>query len=404
MNYTVIGAQYGDEGKGKIVDFLLSQPDFHDYFVTRFQGGANAGHTIYVDGKKIVLHQLPSGIIRSLMKDRAPCIIGQGCCLDLSILKKEIENVVELIGAPFDYSKLIIDSRVHLVMPWHKMIDMNTEMFLGNLAIGTTGRGIGPCYASRAARLGLRLKDLFYTWDLFYDKFCRIFKYYFPDVELENFIAAAHELWTIAQDFKLFAQELKNIDFDNCFFEGAQGAMLDIDHGTYPYVTSSHTNACGIPAAMGFAPNRMGNVLGVAKAYCTRVGNGTFASEIQDPDIHETIQRIGKEFGSTTGRSRRCGWFNADEIKEVNRLNDFYGLAITKIDVLSALEEIFILHSGILRSYPGWKDYDITGIRSFEETPQNLKNFIKAIEDSTGIPVLYISVGPNPEQTFEVPH
>jgi adenylosuccinate synthase len=422
-NIVIIGTQWGDEGKGKIVDLLAERADI----VVRFQGGNNAGHTMVVEGEQFISHLVPSGILQGKV-----CLIGNGVVVDPDVL---IEEMDYLAGRGIDVSpeKLLVSDRAHLIMPHHRAIDRAREAMKGDRKIGTTGRGIGPAYEDKATRRGLRFADLLDEAS-FPEKIRAI-------MEEKNFYLSRYfssdplDPEAVIEQYRTYGRRLAphvtnvSIAIDNAFrdgrqalFEGAQGTHLDIDHGTYPYVTSSNTVAGNACAGAGVGPKEITGVIGVVKAYTTRVGAGPFPCELFD-EIGERIQDKGVEFGATTGRRRRCGWLDAVLLRNAARLNGLTGLAITKLDVLGGLEEIKICTAyelngkilpdfptdlkvldacrPILETLPGWPE-DISGIREFNILPSNTINYIKRIEALVDVPADLISVGPGRSQTIVV--
>lgn len=420
-NTVIVGTQWGDEGKGKIVDLLAENADL----VVRFQGGNNAGHTMVVEGKQIISHLVPSGILQG-----KTCVIGNGLVVDPEVLLKEIDYLTEK-GVDCGPDKLIISERAQVIMPYHKQIDNGREKLKGKNKIGTTGRGIGPAYEDKATRRGFRMADLI-DQDHFKDKLGEIIKE--KNFYLEKFLdEPPADMDAIAEQYSDLAQKLApyivNVSVEvnraiekhkQVLFEGAQGTHLDIDHGTYPFVTSSNTvsgNAC---CGAGVGPKSITDVIGIVKAYTTRVGAGPFTTELFD-DIGNFIQEKGAEFGATTGRRRRCGWLDMVILNNAARLNGLTGLAITKLDVLGGLKELkictFYKYNGepldvfpaslnvleacepVYETLPGWEE-DISGIRRFEDLPPNVHAYLKRIEELSGIPVQIVSVGPGREQTI----
>ncbi|WP_300673461.1 adenylosuccinate synthase [Desulfoluna sp.] len=422
-NYVIVGTQWGDEGKGKIVDLLSEHADY----VVRFQGGNNAGHTMVVDGEKFISHLVPSGIIQ-----KKKCFIGNGVVVDPEVLLEEIAYLGDK-GVDVSPEYLRLSDRAQVIMPYHKRIDHAREIKKGDSKIGTTGRGIGPCYEDKASRVGLRFLDLMNA-DVLRSKVTQA-------LEEKNFLLANYfgeepedVEATIAHCLKL-AKELAPYITDtsveinegmdkgqSVVFEGAQGTHLDIDHGTYPFVTSSNTvsgNACG---GAGVGPGKITGVLGIVKAYTTRVGAGPFPSELFD-DVGSYMQEKGAEFGATTGRRRRCGWFDMVVLRNAVRLNGLTGLVITKLDVLGGLKELNLCtgyeYKGqvitdfpadleildgctqVCETLPGW-DEDISSVRSYDDLPENAKAYLKRIEELAGTPVDVISVGPDREETIVV--
>ncbi|MBT3181848.1 MAG: adenylosuccinate synthase [Deltaproteobacteria bacterium] len=413
-NAIVVGMQWGDEGKGKIIDILSATADV----VIRFQGGANAGHTVVVDGKQSVLHLVPSGILH----DNCKCVIGNGVVIDPDSLIGEVDALKEG-GYLKNDERLSISDRAHLVLPYHKVIDQLREKQLGKASIGTTGRGIGPCYEDKAARLGVRAGEL-KRFDLFEERLNQIMS--IKNKQIEDLGGDRIDLDKLLMDAKGWSESLKShiVDAeefihesldkgDKILFEGAQGAMLDIDHGTFPFVTSSNTVAGGACAGSGVGPTAIDQVVGIIKAYTTRVGNGPFPTELDD-SVGEHLQVTGGEVGATTGRKRRCGWFDAVIAKHAARTNGVTQLVITKLDVLSGLKnlklctgyridgkEVRTMPSSI-KSYdnieliyedmPGWED-DISSIRNYDDLPNEAKSYVQRISDVVGAPIAMISVG-----------
>ena len=415
MSTTVfLGAQWGDEGKGKVTDFFASTADF----VVRFQGGNNAGHTIVVGKDKIALSLTPSGV---LYPDCTP-VIGSGCVVDLGFLKQELEMLKE---KNISTKKLVISPNAHLIMPYHKLLDELIEESLGENKIGTTKKGIGPCYADKIQRKGIRVQDLL-DKNNFEKKVKRnveevnltLTKIYnqpplISDDIVDEFshyqdIVSNH----IADTSLLISNAIKNKK--TILFEGAQGTLLDIDHGTYPFVTSSNTSSGNAAIGSGVGPKNLDRIVGVTKAYISRVGSGPFLTE-QKNEIGDYLIEKGAEFGVVTGRRRRCGWLDLVSLKYSVRVNSLTELFITKLDVLSGLQELKLCTSyenkgEVLTDYPynqnvlntaepvyetldGWED-DISTIKNFEDLPKNAQTYIKAIEDFIEVPITFISVGP----------
>ncbi len=419
----VVGTQWGDEGKGKIVDLLTHYADY----VVRFQGGNNAGHTLVVEGKKYVFHIIPSGI---LYEDKK-CMIGNGVVIDPAVLLQEIKEL-EGKGLHVTPDRLMISERAHLIMPYHARLDYEKEAALSkNNKIGTTGRGIGPCYVDKVGRTGIKAGDLLDD-SLFRNKLTAA-------VEETNFLltkkfnTAPLDLEEIYETFQMYKESLSPFlggvseELDrarrrdqNILFEGAQGTQLDIDHGTYPYVTSSNTIAGNACNGSGFGPAHIDSVIGILKAYTTRVGSGPFPTELFD-DAGEQLQVKGHEFGATTGRRRRCGWLDGIVANDSVRLNGLTGLAITKLDVLSGHETIKMATSyelegktiaampsninqvagvsPVYESIAGWRE-EIDNVTDYDELPVQAKSYIKRIEDFTGIGANIVSVGPDRAQTM----
>ncbi len=423
-NVVVVGAQWGDEGKGKVVDIYT---EFADDIV-RYQGGNNAGHTLVVGDEKVVLHLIPSGILHEGKR----CIIGNGVVLDPEVFIKEITKLKDS-GRLKDDSCLLLSESLHIIMPYHKAIDIARETKSGDKKIGTTGRGIGPCYEDKIGRRGIRLMDL-----LDREVFARKLK---EALEEKNFLlekllgAEPCSYQAILDDYQKFADILRTYVADTSLilakdlkagkkvlFEGAQGTLLDVDHGTYPYVTSSSTCAGGTCTGSGVSPRDIHEIIGISKAYVTRVGSGPFPTELLDT-TGEELRRIGGEFGATTGRPRRCGWFDAMVIRYAVRVNGLTGIALTKLDVLSEFDtikvctgytcggntleslparlETFENCQPVYEELPGWK-CDITAARSFEELPANARAYVKRLEELAGCPIVMVSVGPRRDQTISI--
>ena len=419
-NIVIIGTQWGDEGKGKIVDLLAKYVDL----VVRFQGGNNAGHTMVVDGKQFISHLVPSGILQG-----KTCIIGNGMVVDPRVLIEEMDYLVKA-GIAVGPENLKISEKAHLIMPYHNAVDVAREYMKGDKKIGTTGRGIGPCYEDKATRRGIRFIDL-QEPDTFREKVIDLLKE--KNFYLENYLSAEpldpdQIIVEYEEHAKRLAPHVANISTtihnaikssSQVLFEGAQGTHLDIDHGTYPYVTSSNTlsgNAC---CGSGIGPKEITGVLGVVKAYTTRVGAGPFPTELLD-ETGDFIQKKGAEFGATTGRKRRCGWLDLVIVNNAVRLNGLTGIAITKLDVLGGLETLNICigyeYEGkiiqdfpaslnvlaackpVYETLPGWSE-DISEIKNAEELPQNVKNYLKRIEALTETPIDIISLGQEREAT-----
>src|ERR687891_1559231 len=415
----IVGAQWGDEGKGKVVDLLAERADM----VIRFQGGNNAGHTIVRDGETWKFHLIPSGILYAAKT----CAIGNGVVIDPRVLIDEIDN---LRAHGIDVSGLKVSANAHLIMPYHLMLDHAGEAKLGKLEIGTTKRGIGPCYADKAARLGIRVQDML------------------DEKILKKKIMAALEpkrlslrpfardprlnLQTMSDEYLTFGHRLEQFIADTAtlahraldrgkivVFEGAQGAMLDIDHGTYPFVTSSNPVAGAACVGAGVGPKDIDEVWGIAKAYSTRVGSGPFPSELED-ELGERMREAGHEFGTTTGRPRRCGWVDLVALRYAARINGLTGLVVTKLDVLTGIDPLgaavrylgpegarfdeFPYHQSILHratpdleEMPGWRE-NISQARSLDDLPQAARDYLDYIADFVGVPIVCIGVGPGRDQ------
>ncbi len=424
-NVVVVGTQWGDEGKGKIVDLLTDRA----HAVVRFQGGHNAGHTLVINGKKTVLHLIPSGVLR----DGVMCLIGNGVVLSVAALFEEIE---ELRRNGVDaMQRLRVSDSCPLILPHHVALDHAREKARGKAAIGTTGRGIGPAYEDKVARRGLRVGDLMDTKS-FGEKLRSVmdyhnyalknyFKYDTVDFQktLDECLGLVERLRPMVADIPellhQYGREGKRV-----MFEGAQGALLDIDHGTYPYVTSSNTCAGAAATGSGVGPGRLDYVLGITKAYTTRVGAGPFPTELND-GIGDRLGERGKEFGATTGRKRRCGWYDAVIMRRSNQLNGVTGLCVTKLDVLDGLDAIRVCtayrHEGKLRTtppsgadalskcepvyeeLPGWKESTL-GVRSFDKLPVNAQKYLKKIEELTEARIDLISTGAERDDTIILRH
>lgn len=420
-NVVILGTQWGDEGKGKIVDLLTDQVSA----VVRYQGGHNAGHTLVIDGEKTVLHLIPSGILR----DNVMCYIGNGVVVSPEALVKEV-NGVEARGVPVR-ERLRVSSACPLILPYHVALDQAREKARGEAKIGTTGRGIGPAYEDKVSRRGLRISDLFHR-ERFAAKLGEVLDYHnfvlknFYKVEpvdfqktLEDAMEFADWVKPLVTDVTARLHDLRR-DGVNIMFEGAQGSLLDIDHGTYPYVTSSNTTAGGTSTGSGFGPLYLDYVLGITKAYTTRVGSGPFPTELFD-DIGERLAERGHEFGSTTGRARRCGWFDAVILRRAIEINSISGLCLTKLDVLDGLDAIqicvgyrnadgqeldtpldadsYIGLEPVYEEMPGWSESTL-GIQSLEELPANAQAYIARIQELVGAPIDLISTGPDRNETI----
>ena len=417
----VIGTQWGDEGKGKVVDLLTERAAA----VVRFQGGHNAGHTLVIDGEKTVLHLVPSGILRPEVQ----CFIGNGVVLEPNALMTEVKDLEDRGVLVRD--RLRISPACQLILPYHVKLDLAREDARGTQKIGTTGRGIGPAYEDKAARRGVRLGDLFY-WQEFAAKLSEVMEYHNFMLEkyyktspvdfsqtLDQCAKVAEQIRPMVADVVPLLHDLRGRG-ENLLFEGAQGALLDVDQGTYPFVTSSNTTAGSTAAGSGFGPRYLDYVLGITKAYATRVGSGPFPTELFDSTGARLAER-GHEFGSTTGRPRRCGWFDAVALRQAVQINSISGLCLTKLDVLDGLEQIRICvgyegpdgvsgtprfgseyYSQIKPLYedvPGWKDSTV-GIRRYEDLPQGAKGYLKRIEETVGAPIDIISTGPGRAETI----
>lgn len=422
-NIVIAGTQWGDEGKGKIVDLLAEKADV----IVRFQGGNNAGHTMVVDDQKFICHLIPSGILQGKR-----CLIGNGVVVDPAVLLQEIQTLSQA-GIAVEPENLKISEKAHLIMPYHRKIDHAREERKGDLKIGTTGRGIGPAYEDKASRRGIRFVELLDS-ELFPEmvRSAVVEKNFYlqqffggegldPEEIITMYGSYGEKLRPYVTDVSLeLDRAVKN--GKQILFEGAQGAHLDIDHGTYPFVTSSNTisgNAC---CGSGIGPTRITGVLGIVKAYTTRVGKGPFPTELFDA-IGDAIQKKGVEFGATTGRKRRCGWLDMVVLKHAARLNGLTGMAITKLDVLSGLDSLNICiayeHDGdrltafpsnrrllsacrpVYETLPGWEE-DISDVRKRRDLPVNTRTYLERIEELTGVAIDIISVGPGRNQTIIV--
>ena len=424
-NVVVIGTQWGDEGKGKIVDWLTDEVAA----VVRFQGGHNAGHTLVVNGKKTILRLIPSGILHP----QVTCYIGNGVVLSPPALLQEID---ELAVAGVDVmSRLRISEACPLILPYHVAIDQARELALGVEKLGTTGRGIGPCYEEKVARRAIRLHDIYFP-DRFKEKLVEVLDYH--NFVLKNYLKADTVSVESVFDATLkMGERLKPMIADvsadlnrlmgegkSLLFEGAQAALLDVDHGTYPYVTSSNCLAGQASAGAGVGPQALNYVLGITKAYATRVGSGPFPTELEN-DIGERLRKRGNEFGSVTGRPRRCGWFDAAALKRAAQINGLSGLCITKLDVLDGLETLRIctgykidgrvtdiLPYGadsiahcepIFEDHEGWSE-STYGVKSWDGLPKSAQVYLKRIESLVGTPIDLVSTGPDREETVVVRH
>jgi adenylosuccinate synthase len=420
-NLVIIGTQWGDEGKGKIVDLLAEYADM----VVRFQGGNNAGHTMVVGGEQVISHLVPSGILQG-----KTCMIGNGVVVDPAVLLEEIDY---LGGRGVDCSpqKLMISERAQVIMPYHKLIDLGREKKKGKNKIGTTGRGIGPAYEDKANRCGIRFVDLINP-ESFKEKLAAVLpekNFYLekyleepplePESVQDQYLAYARRLAPYVTNVSVELEKAA-VNSKQVLFEGAQGTHLDIDHGTYPFVTSSNTvsgNAC---CGAGVGPKSIHAVMGIVKAYTTRVGAGPFPAELFD-QTGDFIQQKGAEFGATTGRRRRCGWLDTVILKNAVRLNGLTGLAITKLDVLGGVDVLKICtaynYKGnrldyfpaslkvlaesepVYETLPGWAE-DISDIRRYDDLPMHACAYLKRVEELAGVPIQLISVGPGREQTI----
>jgi adenylosuccinate synthase len=417
MNIVVLGAQWGDEGKGKIVDLMTP----HFSIVARYQGGHNAGHTVYVEGRKFVLHLIPSGILHP----RVTCIIGNGVVVDPQALFSEIQ---ELAGLGIDVGdRLLISDKAHLILPYHRELDVLSEARRGERKIGTTSRGIGPAYEDKIGRRGIRVCDLVDTQAL-------------ADAVREN-VHARNQIirdstldWhTVYTDLLGHGERMRRWTADvslflatamaegrRVLFEGAQATMLDIDHGTYPYVTSSNASIGGVCTGLGVPARAIGGVLGVAKAYTTRVGEGPLPTELFG-EMAERLRESGQEYGASTGRPRRCGWYDAVVVRYAARINGLDALAVTKLDVLDGLEELKVCtgyrvgnrtvtefpadlafagpYEAVYETLPGW-DEPTRGARDYDDLPVAARNYVSRLEEVSGVPAAIVSTGSDREETI----
>lgn len=415
----LLGLQWGDEGKGKVVDYLAPKYDV----VARFQGGPNAGHTLEFDGIKHVLHQIPSGIFR----DDILNVIGNGVVLDPVIFKKEIEGL-EKYNLDVQ-ANLKISKKAQLILPTHRLLDAAYEKAKGNNKIGSTLKGIGPTYQDKIARQGIRVGDVLLhgfkeKYQKLVDQHLRLLDYYNEKPDLKEYEKPFFEAIDFLKTFELVESEYlineKLTEGNKVLAEGAQGSLLDVDFGSYPFVTSSNTTSAGVCSGLGVAPNNIGEVYGIFKAYCTRVGGGPFPTELFD-DTGSKLQKIGNEFGATTGRPRRCGWLDIPALKYAVMINGVTQLFMMKADVLNSFEELRICvgytrENGeeidilpyevvdetltpVYKVIKGWNQ-DLSGLTSFQELPTELKNYITFIEDAVNVPVNMVSIGPDRTETI----
>jgi len=421
-NVVVIGAQWGDEGKGKFVDLLTQQADV----VVRFQGGNNAGHTVVVGGKKTILHLIPSGILHP----GKACVIGNGVVVDPEVLADEIAEL-KARGSLHDDGQLVLSLDAHVIMPWHKALDLAREHKAGAGKIGTTGRGIGPTYEDKVARRGLRIRDL-----LDKQRFARKAKERLAsareelarlgatlDVEepalIEKYVELGRALSPYAKDASLWLHDAMKAG-KSLLFEGAQGTLLDVDHGTYPFVTSSNTVAGNAACGSGVGPTALHRIIGISKAYSTRVGSGPYPSELKDA-TGEKLRAVGAEFGATTGRPRRTGWIDVLALRYAVRVNGLDGLAVTKLDVLTGFQEVKIATAyrcgdrtfdempsdletlekceAVYESMPGWTE-KLEGIRRWDDLPKAARAYLERIAQLTGVKIVAVSVGADRDETI----
>lgn len=425
-NVVVVGAQWGDEGKGKVVDLLTG----HAQVVVRFQGGNNAGHTLVVGGQKTVLHLIPSGILHP----GKICVIGNGVVVDPAVLVGEID-ALKARGFLKEDSQLVISDNAHVILPWHKLLDTHREKSRGGSAIGTTGRGIGPAYEDKVARTGIRIRDLLRPERLLKQMEERLPSVMdelralsqaagepVPVVDVrqvhEQCVALGERIRPYVGDVSLYlsAQVQRGA---RILFEGAQGTLLDVDHGTYPFVTSSNCVAGFAAVGSGLGPTTIDKVMGISKAYTTRVGGGPFPTELMD-ELGDRLRKVGDEYGATTGRPRRCGWLDGVVLRYATRVNGLWGLALTKLDVLSGLKTLQICTAyeldgkritelpgdyedlarakPVYETLPGW-DEKLEGVRTFDELPEHARRYVRRVEEISGVPVICISVGADRGET-----
>ena len=418
-NIVVLGTQWGDEGKGKVVDLLTDRAKY----VVRYQGGHNAGHTLVIDGEKTVLHLIPSGVLRP----GKTCVIGNGVVLSPEALIKEIREL-EAKGVPVR-ERLRLSPACPLILPYHVRLDQAREKARGVAKIGTTGRGIGPAYEDKVSRRGLRVDDMYQPE--FADKLKEVMEYHnfslvnyygVEPVSYEETLAACMDWAAQIKDIVVDAVDLVHTvreDGGDIMFEGAQGTLLDIDHGTYPFVTSSNTTAGGVATGSGVGPLYLDQILGITKAYTTRVGAGPFPTELFD-EVGKHLADVGKEKGTTTGRDRRCGWFDAMLVKHAIRVNSINTICLTKLDVLDGLETIkvcigyqdengntlkvpasadqFEKVTPVYKELPGWTESTF-GAKSIDDLPENARSYIRFVEEAIGAPIDIISTGPDRNET-----
>ncbi len=422
-NVAVIGAQWGDEGKGKVVDIYGKEAEV----IVRYQGGNNAGHTLVVDGKKVVLHLIPAASLH----EGKTCVIANGVVVDVEIFLQELQSLKE--KGYLQNSKVFLSDRAHVIMPYHKLLDQSREKHAGGTSIGTTGRGIGPTYSDKTSRLGIRIGDLLNASYLqarikesLVEKNVLFQSLYgqpaFDANELtEKFLALGEKIRPYISDTNLLIHDAV-AQKKKILFEGAQGALLDIDQGTYPFVTSSNTTSGGACTGTGIPPSAVHEVIAIMKAYTTRVGAGPFPTE-QLNDIGERLQQVGNEFGATTGRRRRCGWLDLVALRHARDINGFTGLALTKLDVLSGLKEIQVctgyeIKGKVFKTIPSdlalleqakpvyktlkaWNE-TVTELTDLNTLPGALRDYVRFIEDEMGVKTVLLSVGPDRKQTLQV--
>jgi adenylosuccinate synthase len=418
----LVGAQWGDEGKGKATDLLGDRVDY----VVRYQGGNNAGHTVVIGDESYALHMLPSGVLSPSVVP----VIGNGVVIDPQVLLDEIDD---LAARGVDCSKLLVSADAHLIMPYHRALDKVTERYLGSSRIGTTGRGIGPAYADKIARVGIRVQDLFDPGIL--GKKLELVLRDKNQMLTKVYNRRGIEPQAVVQEYEGYAERLRPYVADTgrvlgealdqgkvVLLEGAQATMLDVDHGTYPFVTSSSPTAGGACSGSGIGPTRISEVIGIVKAYTTRVGEGPFPTELRD-EQGEWLRKTGGEYGVTTGRARRCGWFDAVIARYATRVNGITGYFLTKLDVLSGLEKVPVCvayqvdgirqdqipmtqtefhHAVPVYEYlDGWAE-DICKAQTFDDLPPNARTYIRALEEMIGAPVSAVGVGPRRDQTLQL--
>lgn len=424
-NTIIMGSQWGDEGKAKVIDYLTKRSDV----IIRYHGGANAGHTVVAEGEKFIFHMVPSGI----MYPSKTCVVGNGVVFDAEQFLAEVDELKEKGVSVND--RLFVSDLAHMVLPYHKLLDVTRESDSNKTKIGTTGRGIGPAYADKVNRIGIRTGDL-YDWDTFIAKLDiafadkkeiveRIYKSEFTidyNETVEKYREIRERILPLLTDTADYIFHCL-LEKKSLLFEGAQGTFLDIDHGTFPFVTSSNTVSGAVCSGAGVAPSNINHIVGIVKAYTTRVGNGPFPTELLD-STGELLRKEGDEYGATTGRPRRCGWFDSVVLRKAVQLNGFTRIALTKLDVLNTFKEINLCTHyeidgkkvenfptrksaiddivPVYETLPGWET-DISGITSFSELPENAVNYVKRIQELCyNVPALIISVGPDRSQTIEV--
>jgi adenylosuccinate synthase len=426
-NVVVVGAQWGDEGKGKVVDLLTE----HAQVVVRFQGGNNAGHTLVVGGQKTVLHLIPSGILHQ----GKTCVIGNGVVIDPRVLVDEID-ALKAKGFLADDAQLVISANAHVIFPWHKHLDALREKARGDAAIGTTGRGIGPAYEDKVARSGIRMRDLVDPSRLgrriaervpsAQDQLAQLAgraQVPAPELDVDRIVRElaplGDRLRTYVTDGSLFLSAQLHRGA-RILFEGAQGTLLDVDHGTYPFVTSSNCVAGNAAVGSGIGPTAIDKVVGISKAYTTRVGGGPFPTELSG-ELGDRLRSVGAEFGATTGRPRRCGWLDAVVLRYAVRVNGLWGLALTKLDVLSGLDSLPVCTAyeldgqrtselpgdpedlarvrPVYETLAGWKE-PLAGVRALGEMPENAQRYVQRVEEIVGVPVVCVSVGADRGETI----